>query len=435
MTTKAMKVVTYRMHRNQRVRPLSALVRNLPLEPEGEDDYADQRTQDILQRELQHQRAAERFLCRQTDDGTQFVVDTQDRALKEFMDLLSSAHKALLANDRSPVRRIGPWRPAPGVAVDQYALSGLGKSLHTCCVRYLALEERTPDWLCAYADYVFSPEVTVMLRALQRWAKPVGMWLEPGVPACDGFPDMESVVALSRLARFVRRVCRSWPFINACRKIQRQAQDNFASGRKLLFKLFSRCSRLLVLRVDLYFRPWAKALGVSQEADDLIEKFYRRLRDGRIVDDYLGAIYKREDGISRGAHWHWLIMLDGHRRRDAYGLTRRIGEDWMRLAGVNRSSYFNCYVRAHRFKFNGLGLVHVSDTKKLLGLRAALVYLTKRDCVLKLHGGKDQHYRSSKPRDKDKKPRGAPRANPDSLATLRRVFAGGRDRPFDTIPV
>ena len=430
-----MKAVTYRMYRDQRVQPLPALVRNPPLESDGEDDYTDQRTQDILRRERQHQLAAERFLCRQTDHGPQFVVDTQDRALKEFMDLLTSVHKALVANDRSPVKRISPWRPAPGVAVDQYALSSLGKSLHTCCVRYLALEERTPDWLCAYADYVFSPQVTVMLRALQRWAKPIGMWIEPGVPACAGSPDMEAVTALDRLARFVRRASRSWPFINACRKIQRKAQENFASGRELLFKLFRRCSRPLVLRVDLYFRPWAKALGVSQEADDLIEKFHRRLRDGRIVNDYLGAIYKREDGISRGAHWHWLIMLDGHRRRDAYGLTRRIGEDWMRLAGANRSSYFNCYVRAHRFKFNGLGPVHVSDTRKLLGLRAALVYLTKRDCVLKLHAGKDQHYRSSKPRAKNRKPRGAPRANPDSVATLRRVFAGGRDRPLETIPV
>ncbi|SOD54771.1 Protein of unknown function [Pseudoxanthomonas wuyuanensis] len=425
--------MTYRMQRGQSVQPLPALAPNPPLEPEGEDDYVDQRTQDILRRERQHQLAAERHFCHHTDDGQRFLADTQDRTLKEFMDQLTGAHKALLVNDRSPVRNISSWRPAPAMVVGQYELSGLGKLLHACCVRYLTLEERTPDWLCAYIDYVFSPQVTVMLRALQRWAKPIGLWLEAGVPACDGSPDMDAVHALNRFARFVRRASRSWRFINECRKIDRQANDNFSSGRKLLFELFSHCSRLLVLRVDLYFRPWAKALGVSQEADDLIEKFYRRLRDGRIVDDYLGAIYKREDGINRGAHWHWLIVLDGHRRRDAYGLTRRIGEDWMRVAGVNRSSYFNCYVRAPSFKFNGLGLVHVCDTKKLLGLRAALVYLTKRDCVLKLHSGKDQHFRRSKPRHKDKKQRGAPRRSPDSMATLRRVFAGRRDRPLDAI--
>lgn len=428
-----MKAVTRRMDRGLPVQPMRALVRNPPLEHEVEDDYLDQGTQDILHRERQHQLAAERFLCRQTESGQRFVVDTQDRALKELMDQLTSAHKVLLANDLSPLKKIHAWKPVLAVTVSQYELSRLGKLLHSCCVRYLTLEERTPNWLCAYADYVFSPQVTVMLRALQRWAKPIGLWLQTGTPAWDGSPDMESVDALHRFAGFVRRTSRSWRFINACNKTDRKAHDNFSSGRKLIFNLFSRRSRLLVLRVDLYFRPWAKAFGISEEADDLIEKFYRRLREGRIVDDFMGAIYKREDGISRGAHWHWLIVLDGHLRRDAHGLTRQIGEDWMRLAGIHRSSYFNCYARAHRFKFNGLGLVHVSDARKILGIRAALVYITKRDCVIKLDNGKDQHFRRSKPRDKEGKQRGAPRRSPDSLATLRRVFAGPRNKSLDTI--
>lgn len=436
MTTIAMKPVkTFRPYPGMTPPVMPALVSNHALADEVEDDYADQRTQDIMQREWQHQHAAECFVFRQTEQGQASWVDTQDREVKQLVDQLSRAHMAIVNTKHAPCAETAPWCPAPNVKFRQYRTTRLGKRLHACAIAYLTLEERTPDWLIAYSDYVFSPQVTVMLRALKRHAKRIGQWLAPDDEACEGTFEMDAVHALEHLVALVRRVSGSWPFINACKKVAAKAKSNFNSGRNFIFKLFTRRSRLLVLRVDLYFRPWAKALGLSSQADVLIEKFVRRLRDERIVGNYLGAIYKREDGVSRGAHWHWLIFLDGHLRQDAYGLSRKIGEDWMRLAGKHQSSYFNCYVKANRFKFNGLGLVHVNDAKKLLGLRAALVYLTKRDCVLKLDAGKDQHFRRSKPRYKAETKRGAKRKDVDSLATLRRIFAGHRETPLNAFAI
>lgn len=400
-----------------------------------QDDYFDQTTRDILQRERQHQHAAERFVCWQTQEGQRFEIDTQDRTIKDLMDQLDALNRRILRDDHSPCLERPPRRGEQGSGVTYYRLTRLGHLLRACCVNFLKQEEQRADWLLAYADYVFRPDITVMLRAMSRYAKRVGLWLVADTSVSSDSPDMDAVHAMRGLTRFIRRVCRSWAFKNEQKKFERQAESNFASGRELLRHWFSRRSRLLTLRVDLYFRPWAKSVGTSKEAERLMRNFQRRLYDGRVVPDFLACIYKREDGISRGAHWHALILLDGHHRRNAYGLSRQIGEDWMRQAGQARSSYFNCYSRAHRFKFNGLGMIHVGDIQKLIGLRAALTYMTKRDCVLKFDSGKDQHFRTSKPRLKTGHKRGAPRKHPDSLSTFDLVFSGPRNRPLEGIPI
>ena len=105
-----------------------------------------------------------------------------------------------------------------------------------------------------------------------------------------------------------------------------------------------------------------------------------------------------EDGIDRGIHFHVLIVLDGHKHRDAANLTRMVGEDWVRRCGHGeyedgvdvgetgkkaKASYFNCYTRTDQYRFNCLGLIHPTDTDKLRGLRLAIEYLCKETTQLK----------------------------------------------------
>lgn len=67
-----------------------------------QDDYFDQTTRDILQRERQHQHAAERFVCWQTQEGQRFEIDTQDRTIKDLMDQLDALNRRILRDDHSP---------------------------------------------------------------------------------------------------------------------------------------------------------------------------------------------------------------------------------------------------------------------------------------------------------------------------------------------
>jgi hypothetical protein len=298
--------------------------------------------------------------------------------------------------------------------------------LSTC--KYFAVQEdEGRNWQQAYAHHEFHPVVAVMLRAVIRWWSPICTWWEPTPFLIESELDRKAMEGLNQLVKFVRRVCRSQAFQNQLQDHERKAKDNFRSGCDHITELFERHARLLVLRIDLYFRPDAKGWGYSSAANKAVINYLRALRLGRIVPGYLGFIVKRENGISRGMHYHVMVILDGHLHRSAYFLTQAMGEAWMRRVGEDKGSYFNCYGNKDLYRYNGLGLVHVSDAEKLLGIRTALWYMSKQDCVLKVDDSKVKNFwRSWKMRGE--RNRGAPRKDCDSMGLVKRLLGGERSR-------
>lgn len=149
--------------------------------------------------------------------------------------------------------------------------------------------------------------------------------------------------------------------------------------------LFCEHSKLLVLRVDLYYLPDDKGWADEEAAQRGVRKFRRDLRLGRVVPGLVGSICKRENGFRRGMHYHWLVFLDGHRHRDAANLSKMIGEYWIdRCTGDEKmGQYFNCYTIRDSYALNGLGAVHANDREKLMGIREAIRYITKPTHQLK----------------------------------------------------
>lgn len=392
-----------------------------------DDGYLGQCLADVLRREQRHENVSDCLVCEQTPDGQKFKIDTEDKRLKELSDNLRAVHEKIMSSDGLPYIETTFRDPNSSLALPAYKLTRLGKKTRTCCLQYLTWTEHN-DAKQQYVNHLFNPIITVMLDAMRRWAQDVGYLLDGTQVVLQGSPDSAAARALHRLVKFVRRVCGSRTFKNEWEKYNRQAMANFKSGRDYIIHLFSQHARQLVLRVDLYIRPEARSWGYTREANEAAQTFMRKLRDGRVVPGYLGSIIKRENGISRGIHGHWMVFLDGHEHRNAYGLTQMIGEAWMKHVGFGRGSYFNCYARRHAYQFNGLGLVHTSSTEKLLGIRAALWYMTKRDCVLRTDNDKHQDFRRSKPRRKEDARRGAPRKNPDSLALAKRLLGGERSK-------
>lgn len=381
---------------------------------------------DIRRREQTHEHVSDGFLLEEARGRTVFNGETRDRKLKVLMVSLTRLHKAILESGESPCTPAEIRSAGNEHALTAYKLTRLGRKVHACCKLFLATGGEWDDWLQAYDDHLFNPSVTVMLRAMRRWSGNAGYWLEANTPVLRDSPDAVAAVALIRLVKFVRRACGTWAFKNECARHERQAKANFKSSCKFVVDLFARCSRLLVLRVDLYLRPEARSWGYGSGAEKAAQRFLRWLRDRRVLPGYLGSIVKRENGIDRGMHWHWMVFLDGHQHRDACGLTRLLGETWERTVGQARGSYFNCYARKDEYHFNGLGLVHASDEEKLLGIRTALCYMTKRDCILRTDNEKHQDFRRSKPRDRRAVRRGAPRKNDDNLALVKRLLGGAR---------
>lgn len=272
-----------------------------------------------------------------------------------------------------------------------YRLTQLGKAIFLQCKSFNAYV------VSYYQNHRFNPRLSVILKAVQKW----------GQDLCDcvggsGRLDLTIDQARERLDQIVastRQEYHSKAFKSEMDNYKRNEESNIASCCEYLAALFECRSQLLILRIDLYFRPQFIDWGRSREADAHYSLFLRALREDRVVPDVLGYIGKREDGIDRGLHYHVLIILDGHKHRDAANLTRIIGEDWVKRCGKayyfeghgqdtelleeDRASYFNCYTRTDEYRFNGLGLIRLTDADKVRGARCALEYMCKEDTQLK----------------------------------------------------
>jgi hypothetical protein len=280
-------------------------------------------------------------------------------------------------------------RPFRGYA---YCLTPLGSKL------WLQLRAYFPSIEEVYSNQVFNPHVTVLLRAFKRWGD---MLLYYRVYDNLDLQPPEVRTALNRIARFVRRTCRSMRFKRIASNYQRTSAKNFQSSCGYMAALFKHDPQLLIVRVDLYFLPETGAWANIEEADACHEKFLRALRQARIVPDLKGYISKRSDGFRRGMHYHLLVAMDGTKHRDACQAAGMLGRYWVDCctSGKKLGSFFSCYSKNEPYRFNGLGLMHVSDVHALRELRVALYSITRGDHQLKTGDGRDRNLRRGiKPR-------------------------------------
>lgn len=389
---------------------------------EDDQSYLGQPIHEIIRRESMHKLMAEKLRCDQTSDGLVVTINTDDQYLLNFMPKLLGLHISLMANDAPPVEAtFVRWAQLPG-----FRLTTLGREVLLACQFFGEREHSGRDWQQAYADYQFHPAVSVMFGAVARWWSPICGWRNPNDSMIRGSQDMEHVEALRHFVGHVRQVCCSQAFQNLVHDHERKAKDNFRSGCDHITEQFEWHARLLFLRIDLYFRPGAKeGWRYSEEADHALVNYLRALRMGRIVPGYLGFLVKRENGISRGMHYHLMVLLDGHLYPSAHRLTRVMGEAWMKRVGADNGSYFNCYTRKERHRYNGLGLVHVTDTEKLVGIRIALWYMSQQDSILKVDDSKAKNFwRSWKVKGRSNSRLLC--RNGHGMDLVRRLLGGGR---------
>ena len=355
-----------------------------------------------------------------TEKERVLLVGTDDHTFKDFIEgSLRKLFEMILKDDASAWKLPQSSRRQSAPTSPLFQLTSLGQEIILCCCIFES------HWTVAYSHHIFNPATTIMLRAMHRYAPMISCLGEPDKALTQ---DEPLIVALCRLVRFVRRVARSWRFINAVRAHERQAQENFESARELIYHLAGGSSKLLILRVDLYFKPFYQV----ERADKEMHGFLRWLRSKackrNLLPGYRAFLIKRENGLVRGTHWHLMVVCDGNLQWRADYLTRQLGEAWAKRTGQGPGSYHNCYADRRNYEFNGLGLLVLDDWEKMAGLRAALWYMTKADCVIKATNDKVRNFwRSPIPRTARKK-LGRPRADAHPLKLLRRMLGGTRSK-------
>lgn len=255
-----------------------------------------------------------------------------------------------------------------------------------------------------------------MIKALRRW--------HPGhrFNISRSTIERRDVKRFARISRFVRLASRSKSFKSEIQYDKQLAKKVFRSARDYLISLFSSHSRLLILRLDLYYRGDARDEALSDSAHATFERFLRTVRRGKVVPDVLGCLFSREVGADRGLHFHVMVIMDGHRQWDTDGHTRKLGERWIKdYAGHGRGAFFNCYARRHEYEYNGLGLVHVSDWRKIMGIRLAIEYMTKSHYLVKPKERGRRNFRRGNIKPLDVK-LGAPRKSGFDLSIVMRIL-------------
>tara|TARA_R110001592_G_scaffold189936_2_gene435547 strand:- start:620 stop:1270 length:651 start_codon:yes stop_codon:yes gene_type:complete len=151
--------------------------------------------------------------------------------------------------------------------------------------------------------------------------------------------------------------------------------------------LFSRHSRLLVIRLDLGYR---KGYFLEREdffAQDLAkvkrdwEFLYEALNSG-LVPEMAGFVVKVEYGILTGFHLHVLLILDGSKSCSDVTIGNIVGSYWNNAVTKGFGRFFNCNRDPERYEKRGIGAINYHEMDLRSNLNKNVVeYLIKSDAV------------------------------------------------------
>ena len=161
---------------------------------------------------------------------------------------------------------------------------------------------------------------------------------------------------------------------------QNQEERNRKRLQQYLKDLTGHYSKLLFVRVDLGYlkeEQYQVDVGVFQQHMDT---FRQRLanQDG-CFSNLQGYAWALEEGATKGLHAHVLLIYDGHKHQQGYGLAKLVGEAWLEITGRS-GMYFNCHDTDYIRKFEregtlGIGMIHRNDPQQVMNAINAAMYL------------------------------------------------------------
>jgi hypothetical protein len=176
----------------------------------------------------------------------------------------------------------------------------------------------------------------------------------------------------------IRTVGRSTAFKEKLRKRKEDSARNFSSACSYIDLLFKAWSRMLVLRLELGYREeLAQGITVEQARQDF-QRLLNNRRHNKLFNTGIGYIWKLEEGIFRGPHFHVFIFLKGSASRHHMYLAEKIGEYWKNNITNGRGTFFNC--NRKKYTYPVLGMIHNCETDLIDNLKhKAISYLTKQE--------------------------------------------------------
>jgi len=136
---------------------------------------------------------------------------------------------------------------------------------------------------------------------------------------------------------------------------------------KYINKIFDTCARLVIIRIDLFYKKKLASSVTIDRAQSDIDHLLRNKRHNSIFGHMKGYIVKMEYGIDKGIHFHALLLFDGSRRSNHshIHIAQLIGKYWVDVITKGRGDYWNSNAKIKDFKGAGLcgiGTINADET-------------------------------------------------------------------------
>lgn len=163
-------------------------------------------------------------------------------------------------------------------------------------------------------------------------------------------------------------------------KHQNQEERNRKRLRQYLTDLTEHYSKLLFVRVDLGYLKEEQYQVDVRVFQQHMDAFRSRLanQDG-CFSDLQGYAWALEEGATKGLHAHVLLIYDGHKHQQGYGLAKLVGDAWLEITG-RIGMYFNCHDTDYIRKFEregtlGIGMIQRDNPQQVMNAINAAMYL------------------------------------------------------------
>jgi len=228
------------------------------------------------------------------------------------------------------------------------------------------------DMLELYSPNEFYvPQVAVFFEACKDVLWPYPIFPDPNLLLENGCLLGERFNAL---VLRIKEITSTTQYKEKIRKMNLNLERQRQSAFQLVDSLFAAHSRLLVLRVDLFYRGFSAERSVSSD----LQRFLRRVDADPRFHSLLGYVAKLEFGETRGLHSHLMVFLDGSKSHKDAHLAQELIAAWVEIVGDGAHGN-NCNAKADGYKTPGIGIVNHWDTTKRTNLLSALKYFFKHE--------------------------------------------------------
>lgn len=159
-----------------------------------------------------------------------------------------------------------------------------------------------------------------------------------------------------------------------------QEKRNRNGLEQYLTKLTKHYSKLLFIRVDLSIaQEYQHEVGI-EKFNHYLRTFLNRVQNqDTYFKDMQGYVWAIEQGETKGYHCHVLLIYDGHKHQNDYGLALLIGECWKTIT-AGKGNFFTSNSSEYKKLMDqkgklGIGMIYRNNPQQVQKAINAAMYL------------------------------------------------------------